>query len=237
MTLCMNAMCLTTLNVLVTYQCHPITSVTMGWYGRIVWKKRRSSVGLCMPFPIPGPNSLTMVVMQWTQCGVCFEPGCWPEKRSAMVQMLYEDMSTWHSKLKKAAISSAPLLYQLEPVPGVECLDHVMFAQDATIALLHQSMFLRNGVDENIMVCTMFNCVLDGFVKSGTGKWFLKFSAKSYVSVYNVLLALIEETLKNPDHGPQLSEQLGHWVHEGWAALQQVNTSVERHDHLQIMLD
>ncbi|KAI5995117.1 hypothetical protein EDD15DRAFT_2366042 [Pisolithus albus] len=185
-------------------------------------------------------ESLTTVVMQWTQ------RGCWPEKKTAMVRMLYEDMSTWRSEMKKAAIGSAPLLYQLEPAPGVKCPDHIAFVQDAAAALLQQSLFLRHGVDENgktrnfahpalkdviikffytgsyriahqhpdifrsripnsclAAVCAAFNCVLDGYAKNGTGKWFPKFSAKAYASIYNAILALIEETSRNPYHGPR----------------------------------
>jgi len=45
-------------------------------------------------------------------------------------------MSTWHSEMKKVAISSSPL-YKLEPAPEVECDDRVAFAQDAAAALLN----------------------------------------------------------------------------------------------------
>jgi len=58
-------------------------------------------------------------------------------------------MSTWRSEMKKVAISSSPL-YKLEPAPEVECDDHVAFAQDAAAALLNRSMFLRDGLDENV---------------------------------------------------------------------------------------
>ena len=66
------------------------------------------------------------------------------------VFQLYKDLSTWRSELKKAAISSTPLFYKLEPAPGIECHDRVAFIQDAAAALLTQSIFLRDGVDENV---------------------------------------------------------------------------------------
>jgi len=66
------------------------------------------------------------------------------------VFQLYKDLSTWHSELKKAAISSTPLFYKLEPALGIECHDRVAFVQDAAAALLTQLIFLRDGVDENV---------------------------------------------------------------------------------------
>lgn len=51
--------------------------------------------------------------------------------------------------MKKTAISSSTL-YKLEPALGVECCDHILFAQDAAAALLNQSMFLRDSLDENV---------------------------------------------------------------------------------------
>jgi len=66
------------------------------------------------------------------------------------VLQLYEDLSTWCSELKKTAVSSTPLFYRLEPPPGVECHDRVAFIQEAAATLLNQSMFLRDGVDENV---------------------------------------------------------------------------------------
>jgi len=66
------------------------------------------------------------------------------------VLQLYEDLSTWCSELKKTAVSSTALFYRLEPPLGVECHDCVAFIQEATATLLNQSMFLRDGVDENV---------------------------------------------------------------------------------------
>jgi len=60
------------------------------------------------------------------------------------------------------------------------------------------------------------NCVLDGYARNGTGKRFPKFSAKMYASIYNALLSLIEETLRDAYHGPRLNDQLAHWAREGW---------------------
>ena len=61
-----------------------------------------------------------------------------------------------------------------------------------------------------------FNCVLDGYARSGTGKNSPKFSAKAYVSIYSTLLGLIEELLRDPYHGRRLEDQLARWAWEGW---------------------
>lgn len=51
-----------------------------------------------------------------------------------------------------------------------------------------------------------FNCALDGYARNGTGKKFPKFSAKAYLSIYHLLLSLIEDMLQHAYHGPHLSD-------------------------------
>ena len=76
-------------------------------------------------------------------------------------------------------------------------------------------IFLLFAINMYNMI-SQLNCVLNSYARSGTGKSLLKFSAKAYASIYNRLLALIEETLRHPYHGPRLGEQLSHWAREGW---------------------
>ena len=59
-------------------------------------------------------------------------------------------MSTWRSEMKKVAVISTSLFYGLDPGTGVECSDRVAFAQNAATELLQQSLFLRDGTDENV---------------------------------------------------------------------------------------
>ena len=59
-------------------------------------------------------------------------------------------MSTWRLEIKKVAVVSTALLYKLEPGTDVGCTDRVAFAQNAATELLQQSMFLRDGTDENV---------------------------------------------------------------------------------------
>ena len=63
---------------------------------------------------------------------------------------LYEDLSTWRSKMKKkTAISVASTLYKLEP-STLKSTQHVAYVQDTTASLLEHSMFLRDGLNENV---------------------------------------------------------------------------------------
>lgn len=52
--------------------------------------------------------------------------------------------------MKKVAINSVSLLYKLELEAGVECNDCIAFAQNTAAGLLQQSIFLRDGTDENV---------------------------------------------------------------------------------------
>lgn len=48
---------------------------------------------------------------------------------------------------------SSSSLYQLEPALGIECHNCITFAQNAATILLNQSMFLRDGFDDNVSFC------------------------------------------------------------------------------------
>jgi hypothetical protein len=63
---------------------------------------------------------------------------------------LYEDLSTWRSEIKKTAVIAAPRFYNLTPAPGTPCPDPNSFSQDAATELLRDSMFLRDGRDDNV---------------------------------------------------------------------------------------
>ena len=52
--------------------------------------------------------------------------------------------------MKKVAMVSTALLYELEPGVDVECTDHIAFAQNTAAGLLHQATFLRGSTDENV---------------------------------------------------------------------------------------
>ena len=60
-------------------------------------------------------------------------------------------MSTWRSEMKKTAIGIASMMYKLEPlelnIEPAQCVAHI---QDTAATLVQQSMFLRDGLDENV---------------------------------------------------------------------------------------
>lgn len=64
---------------------------------------------------------------------------------------LLGDMSTWRSELKKITIAHTPAAYDLTP-PGTVLQERTRWVEDAASNLLERSMFLRNGLDENVGV-------------------------------------------------------------------------------------
>ncbi|KAG2115110.1 uncharacterized protein F5147DRAFT_769572 [Suillus discolor] len=56
------------------------------------------------------------------------------------------------------------------------------------------------------LVCTVYNCVFDGLVKNGSGKYFLKFTTKDYSAVYLTMVAELKNVLKDAYHGPRLTQ-------------------------------
>ncbi|KAI6006704.1 hypothetical protein F5J12DRAFT_782939 [Pisolithus orientalis] len=69
------------------------------------------------------------------------------------------------------------------------------------------------------LVTATYHCVLDRFAKNGTGKMMPQFSSKAYNSIFHGMM------------------KLSQWVKEGWAALQEVDLSVERYQHIQYAID
>ncbi|KAG2134451.1 uncharacterized protein EDB93DRAFT_1107351 [Suillus bovinus] len=83
----------------------------------------------------PSPLNLA----EWLEGSKQVEPGLWPDYKPDMAKLLYKDLSTWRSDLKKIAVAIAPTMYSLIPPPKV---------QNTTKELLDDSLFLCNGVDE-----------------------------------------------------------------------------------------
>ncbi|KAI6015337.1 hypothetical protein F5J12DRAFT_970389 [Pisolithus orientalis] len=87
------------------------------------------------------------------------------------------------------------------------------------------------------LITATFHCVLDRFVKNSTGKMMPQFSSKAYNSIFHGMMKVLNDILHNPYHGARLHNQLSQWVKEGWAALQEVDSNVERYQHIQAVLD
>jgi hypothetical protein len=49
-----------------------------------------------------------------------------------------------------------------------------------------------------------------------SGKYFPKFIAKDYSSVYFSMVAELKNIMKHEYHGPKLTQQLHEWAAEGW---------------------
>ncbi|KAG2051374.1 hypothetical protein BDR06DRAFT_973891 [Suillus hirtellus] len=88
------------------------------------------------------------------------------------------------------------------------------------------------------LIYTAYHCVLDGFIKNGNGKLFPKFSAKEYSTIYQSMIALLEDVKNDPYHGPKLMQQLHKWAAEGWAESCKLDgRDTTKHNHLQVILD
>ncbi|KAG1798272.1 uncharacterized protein HD556DRAFT_1440613 [Suillus plorans] len=88
-----------------------------------------------------------VVLVVWDTNGKQFEAGVWPEQKFNMTQLLYDDLSTWRSDLKKTAISIAPVSYSLIPPLSVPIQERAAWVEHAAAELIKGAFFLRFGVD------------------------------------------------------------------------------------------
>ncbi|KAG1846445.1 hypothetical protein F4604DRAFT_1936432 [Suillus subluteus] len=132
----------------------------LGWYGPC-WKSfLKYAKGECRvqhaienPFPkfindLPGSvnEALMSSLVEWLEGGSLL--GVWPDWKHDMAKLLYEDLSTWRSDLKKIVTSIVPSLYDLIPPSEIPPQEHAAWVEEAMIMLLEDSTFLRYGVDE-----------------------------------------------------------------------------------------
>ncbi|KAG1819136.1 uncharacterized protein BJ212DRAFT_1479246 [Suillus subaureus] len=231
--------------------------------------------------PLSVTEALMSSLIKWLEAGNKVEAGIWPEHKADTAKLLYEDLSTWHSDLKKIAISIMPSMYNLIPPAEVPPQARTAWVENAASELLDESFFLRDGVDDlgktnnaahpalkaaavtffytgsyrithrrpNVfkeelpleslaLVCTAYNCVFNGLIKNGSGKYFPKFTAKDYSSVYFSMVAELKNIMKHEYHGPKLTQQLHEWAAEGWAQSCKLNgKGTSKHHHLRVLLD
>ncbi|KAG1895805.1 uncharacterized protein F5891DRAFT_983981 [Suillus fuscotomentosus] len=91
---------------------------------------------------------LVSVLVTWDQDGKQFEAGIWPQQKSNMARLLYDDLATWRSNLKKSTMSLAPQSYSLIPPPSVPIQERAEWVEHAAADLLEGSLFLHFGLDE-----------------------------------------------------------------------------------------
>ncbi|KAG0694393.1 hypothetical protein DFH29DRAFT_880743 [Suillus ampliporus] len=261
----------------------------LGWYS-LRWKncledakgECRTQQALEKPFPslvvdlpVSITESLSASLVQWLKTGHEVDTGVWPMHKHDMARLLYDDLATWRSDLKKIVIAITPSTYGLIPP---EC---AAWVEAAATELLDDGKFLRFGLDDlgktrNFahpalleatilfiytrtyriahrrpavcqkevplkcldLICTAFHCIFQGLTKHGNGKFYPKFTAKEYESVYKSMLKLLKEVKADPYHGPKLRRQLREWAQAGWveaSKLDGINTL--KHHHLRVQLD
>ncbi|KAG0703854.1 hypothetical protein DFH29DRAFT_998102 [Suillus ampliporus] len=266
----------------------------LGWYGPR-WKsfledakvECRVQQALDNPFPkledLPYTvtESLSASLVQWLKNSSQVEADVWPAHKSDMSRLLYDDLATWRSDLKKIAIAITPSVYSLVPPATIPIQERAGWVQNAATDWLDDSLFLRDGVDELgktrnfahpglheatilflytgsyciarrrpeifwkeipltcfALVCTSFNCVFDGLVKNGNGKYFPNFTAKEYKPIYLTMLKLLHDVMEDPYHGPRLVLQLHAWAEAGWAESCKLNgIDPSKRHHLRVQLD
>ncbi|KAG2343826.1 hypothetical protein BDR05DRAFT_999732 [Suillus weaverae] len=82
------------------------------------------------------------------------------------------------------------------------------------------------------LVCTV------GLKKNGNSKSYSKFTSKEYESVYHSMLALLNDVMKDPYHGPKLVQQLREWAKIGWVEASKLDgVDMSKHHHLHVQLD
>jgi len=68
----------------------------------------------------------------------------------AHLAQLLADISTWRSELKSIALSITPTMYNLNPSHTLALRERLQWIEAKAIKLLDESLFLRNGFDENV---------------------------------------------------------------------------------------
>ncbi|KAG1747996.1 uncharacterized protein EDB91DRAFT_1245448 [Suillus paluster] len=177
----------------------------------------RTQHALENPFPAqvkdsPGSVSeaLLAVLYQWDIAGKQFEPDYWPIHKPNMAKLLYEDLLTWHSELKKNVTAIASTMPGLVPPSNIPPQERASWVEGAATELKAGSKFLRDGTDEQ------FVCILNGLTKNGNRKSSPKFTAKEYRPTYTSALKSLQNIMEHPYHGPKLVEQLQSWAEAGW---------------------
>ncbi|KAG1835971.1 hypothetical protein DFJ58DRAFT_735297 [Suillus subalutaceus] len=216
------------------------------------------SLSLIHDLPVSITELLLASLVQWLKNGQQVDAGVWPARKPDMARLLYDDLATWRSDLKKIAISSRLFRHTVFPhqlISPVE--ERAAWVEAAAAELLDGGRFLRFGLDElgktrnfahpallqaivlffytgtyQSLVCTA------GLKKNGNGKSYSKFTSKEYELVYHSMLALLDDVMKDPYHGPKLVQQLREWAKIGWAEASKLDgVDMLKHHHLRVQLD
>ncbi|KAG2061017.1 hypothetical protein BDR06DRAFT_966819 [Suillus hirtellus] len=171
----------------------------------------------------PGNESLSASLIQWIGDGNQVEADVWPTCKPDMARLLYNDLSTWWSDLKKIVVAITPSVYTLIPQTDLSTQEHMNWVKAAAADLLDKSKYLHDGKDE-----------------LGKTKKFAHpgLCEATILFLYVGMLKLLKDIMNDPYHGPKLVQWLHEWAEAGWAKfckLDGINTS--KHVHLQIELN
>ncbi|KAG1843263.1 hypothetical protein DFJ58DRAFT_844371, partial [Suillus subalutaceus] len=98
--------------------------------------------------PVSITESLLASLVQWLKNGQQVDAGVWPARKPDMARLLYDDLATWHSDLKKIAISITSSAYSLSPLADIPVEERAAWVEAATTELLDGGRFLHFGLDE-----------------------------------------------------------------------------------------
>ncbi|KAG2139772.1 hypothetical protein DEU56DRAFT_912036 [Suillus clintonianus] len=135
----------------------------LGWYGPC-WKgfledakvECRAQQALDNPFLkledllYTVTKSLSVSLVQWLKNGSQVEADVWPAHKSDMSRLLYDDLATWCSNLKKKRLLSPShlLCTVLSPQPPSPFRSAQLGFKNTAMDWLDDSLFLRDGVDK-----------------------------------------------------------------------------------------
>ncbi|KAG2109552.1 uncharacterized protein F5147DRAFT_772860 [Suillus discolor] len=244
-------------------------AMQLGWYGPR-WKRflEDTKGEYCAQHAIENPfpklvKDLTGSVNEVLMASLVewLEEGIWPDHKHDMAKLLYEDLSTWHSELKKVVAGIMPSMYNLIPPLHVLPEQRATWIEEAAKKLLEDAIFLCYGVDQNgktnnaahpdLTILLAGDWMSSGMsyhlnawhwfaLQNGHGKSFPKFSTKEYASLYTVMLAMLKSIMEDPYHGLKLMRQLHSWAESGWVQSYKIDGSLNdnlKHSHLKIILD
>ncbi|KAG1824627.1 uncharacterized protein BJ212DRAFT_1475924 [Suillus subaureus] len=195
---------------------------------------------------------LSASLIEWLGDGNQVEADVWPTHKPDMARLLYDDLLTWQSDLKKIVAAITPSVYNLIPLTDLSTQEHTNWVEAAAVDLLDKLKYLCDrkdelgktknfahpGLHEATILFIYFNCVFDGLEKNGNGKTYPNFLSKDYLCIYNRMLGLLKDIMNDPYHGPKLVQWLHEWAEAGWAKFCKLD-SIDRskHVHLQVELD
>ncbi|KAI6018962.1 hypothetical protein BKA83DRAFT_4495751 [Pisolithus microcarpus] len=97
--------------------------------------------GICMEI-------LVEMVIKYEEDGLELEAGFYPEHKRSMATILFNNMQTFHSEIKKAAVHIVPFEYCLYPPENIkDDGEHIEFIKKKAAQLLEGVQYLHGDID------------------------------------------------------------------------------------------